>query len=136
MRIQNTKLFFYIHFLERQTPFFSYDETIKIWDTRNLKQTLSSLEIGGGIWRVKWDPQNAESILVAGMYSGIFLIGFNEDSTLRTLSTFKQHESIAYGADFSHFSPEEMKNYLGETNAARIITTCSFYDKKLCLSFL
>lgn len=119
-----------------ETPTFSYDETIKIWDTRNLKQTLSSLEIGGGVWRIKWDPQNAESILIAGMYSGIFLINFNEDSTLQTMSTFKQHESIAYGADFCYFSSEEMKNYSSDTNASKLIATCSFYDKKLCLSFL
>lgn len=120
----------------RPTPCFSYDETIRIWDTRNLKQTLSSMEIGGGVWRIKWDPQDAGSMLVAGMYSGIFLIGVNADSSLQTLSDFKEHESIAYGADFCYFSLEEMHKYLGQTNATRLITTCSFYDKKLCLSFL
>lgn len=121
---------------------FSYDETIKLWDYRHMEKSLSSCEIGGGIWRIKWDPFNAESILTAAMYSGIYELKYSSDHTLKIIYEFKEHQSIAYGADYCNIVPHELKtNYLENNdkyiNSIGMLTiTCSFYDKKMCLCIL
>lgn len=124
---------------------FSYDETVKLWDTRKMSKSLSTCEVGGGIWRIKWDPHKAEDILVAGMYSGFFWMNYNhENETVIHRDSFTEHASIAYGADICYLSSTEIERICSSyadrdqilNSNIRLTATCSFYDKKLCLCLL
>ena len=39
-----------------------------------MKQALSECRLGGGVWRVKWEPKTASHILTATMYNGFHII--------------------------------------------------------------
>ncbi|XP_049803651.1 diphthine methyltransferase isoform X2 [Schistocerca nitens] len=105
----------------------SYDETLRLWDTRNTRQPISSLPLGGGIWRVKWDPYTGEHIVAACIYGG-FRVVQSKRGCLQLLGEYEgEHTSIAYGADWCHApSPKQDDSFL--------ISTCSFYDHMLCVS--
>lgn len=97
----------------------SYDESVSIWDLRNTRRAVSDVKVGGGVWRIKWHPNNENIILAACMYSGFQLIDYeNTKVTLRgSLFGSPQHETgkLAYGADW----------FRSEENYAAL---CSFYD--------
>ena len=52
----------------------SYDEELIVWDDRQMRQPLTSVSLGGGIWRVKWDPITGNNILTATMYNGTHIV--------------------------------------------------------------
>ena len=58
----------------------SYDEMILVWDTRNMKHPLCSSNPGGGVWRIKWHPDNGQSMLTACMHGGFHILQFNNNS--------------------------------------------------------
>eukprot|EP00056_Hartaetosiga_gracilis_P022378 m.29988 g.29988 ORF g.29988 m.29988 type:complete len:346 (+) comp9609_c0_seq7:62-1099(+) len=45
----------------------SYDEEVRVWDTRNLKRPAYECNVGGGIWRLKWHPTDPSLLLCAGL---------------------------------------------------------------------
>jgi WD40 repeat protein len=49
----------------------SYDESVNLYDVRNVATPLSRSEgLGGGIWRLQWHPINDRRLLVAAMHGG------------------------------------------------------------------
>jgi diphthine methyl ester acylhydrolase len=107
----------------------SYDNKVKLFDTRSSFIPLTEIDVGGGAWRVKWHPCSTRrnDLLVACMHDGFKVISFTLDHDNvhgEILKRFDAHESIAYGADWS-FSPSE--------DDETLIATCSFYDHKLHL---
>ncbi|XP_023342445.1 diphthine methyltransferase homolog [Eurytemora carolleeae] len=89
----------------------SYDEWLRRWDERNLKREVDSIQVGGGVWRIK---QRGQRFLVAAMHGG-YLVLDNMDIIAR----YKHgEESLSYGAD-----------WINDTTAA----SCSFYDHVLKL---
>ncbi|KAI9145906.1 WD40-repeat-containing domain protein [Paraphysoderma sedebokerense] len=112
----------------------SYDETLNIYDTRKLRSPLVSTNLGGGVWRIKWHPYSSNSksdkILTACMYNGFKIVDVDYSTngdvqSLNEVYEFKEHNSIAYGADWWWGSNGEKGN--------EVIATCSFYDHLLCL---
>eukprot|EP00968_Pinguiococcus_pyrenoidosus_P028330 scaffold7773_cov258-Pinguiococcus_pyrenoidosus.AAC.3 len=97
----------------------SYDESVRIWDTRSLKAPLQCIETPGGVWRVKWHP-NGNLVLVASMYGGVCVADPSSGGQL--LTTFDEHESMAYGVDWC---PRL------STDSVFAVASCSFYDKAL-----
>lgn len=93
---------------------FSYDEKVRLWDTRSLKRCVSETPVGGGVWRLKWNPTDAGTVLAACMYGGFRVLGVN-DLEISVLCEYLEHESIAYGADWKF-------------NQSGLVATCSFYD--------
>ncbi|CAO3637446.1 unnamed protein product [Cunninghamella echinulata] len=95
----------------------SYDEHVYLWDTRSLRLPVSKIRTeGGGIWRLKWHPSHPTILLSASMHAGAFVIDTMENNIV---SSFLDHQSMAYGADWSFQSD--------------IIASCSFYDHILHL---
>ncbi|KAJ7597044.1 WD-40 repeat-containing protein [Mycena floridula] len=106
----------------------SYDNTVRIFDTRKLGIPITEVDVGGGAWRVKWHPSvsRKNDLLVACMHHGISIIGFSDSSMDKghVRKHFDKHESIGYGADWS-FAPNSRPDSL--------IASCSFYDCALHL---
>ncbi|XP_031778013.1 diphthine methyltransferase [Nasonia vitripennis] len=103
----------------------SYDEIVRTWDTRQLRRPLGELSLGGGVWRLKWDPREARLLLAAGMYNGFFVVDCDIEQSPKLVAEYKEHKSIAYGCDWS-FAKRDDKELL--------LATCSFYDHALKLS--
>lgn len=110
----------------------SYDEKVRLFDTRVPLRPLQEAHVGGGVWRVKWHPSEnrRDDLLVACMHAGFKVIQF--DSGLPDVVTggfkiprrFDQHESLAYGVDWSFVSGGE---------GTSLVASCSFYDHTLHL---
>ncbi|EFI28615.1 WD-40 repeat-containing protein [Coprinopsis cinerea okayama7 len=101
----------------------SYDEKVRFFDTRNLLRPLDELGVGGGAWRIKWHPSASRQneLLIACMHDGFKVGRYSKDTPSSILSEFREHESLAYGADWS----------FSEGGEKTPIATCSFYDHKL-----
>jgi diphthamide biosynthesis protein 7 len=54
------------------------------------------------------------------MHDGFKIAQFSPDESPTVLREFREHESLAYGADWSYGTGEES-----------LVGTCSFYDHKL-----
>ncbi|XP_016972888.1 diphthine methyltransferase [Drosophila rhopaloa] len=105
----------------------SYDEQLRLFDTRAMKRTLAELDLGGGIWRLKPHPAYPDLILAACMYTNFSLVQLDaKDPSLCLLGAYEEHKSICYGADWGPGSNKD--------DGALIMGTCSFYDHKLCVS--
>lgn len=100
----------------------SYDEVVNVWDMRNMRTPRASVSLGGGIWRLKWEPHGKDLLLAACMHNGYHIVDTSA-SDLRTVASFTEHESLAYGVDW----------WSGACNAKHIVASASFYDHLLCL---
>lgn len=98
----------------------SYDETVNLWDTRNMRSPCSSTSLGGGVWRLKWQPQGKSLLLCACMYNGFHVI---DTKSMETVVSFNEHQSIAYGVDW----------FYGMKDSTQTVASASFYDHLLCL---
>ncbi|KAJ2108154.1 hypothetical protein IW146_006971 [Coemansia sp. RSA 922] len=117
----------------------SYDETVMIWDTRNMRVPVTEYNVGGGVWRLKWHPEEPTQLLVGAMYNGFHILDVAVDGlkplecaplpvreagraavTVTKGTSFMKHESIAYGADW--------RQSCDDPSAGWMVGTCSFYD--------
>jgi len=116
----------------------SYDNKVRLFDTRRPLKALTDVDVGGGAWRVKWHPcaERKHDLLVACMHDGFKVVRFHPkgDGSNEGLLTdavgheirkrFDQHESLAYGVDWS------FEHHGGDDS---LIASCSFYDCMLHL---
>ena len=127
----------------------SYDEVVRLYDVRNWKEPLCRVNVGGGVWRIRWHPKVEGRILVGAMHGGCRIVTVDglggsdvseTDAVLKTQieSEFTKHESMAYGADWlvtegivccatdgdGESSPSMINEYAA---------SCSFYDRRVCL---
>lgn len=106
----------------------SYDERLRIFDTRSMKKPVSDINLYGGIWRLKPDPYDRNLILAACMYKNFSIVELLDSSSdIKLMAEYNEHESICYGADWCLDTSKE-------NNSELFMATCSFYDHKLCLS--
>lgn len=112
----------------------SYDEKVRLWDTRNLRQPTFELGCGGGVWRLKWHPEDASLALAACMHGGFKVMRLDgshasdgELPSMREVAAYGEHgtgQELAYGADWAYPGPHADTALAG---------TCSFYDHALHL---
>ncbi|KAG0147226.1 hypothetical protein CROQUDRAFT_715149 [Cronartium quercuum f. sp. fusiforme G11] len=105
----------------------SYDSYLRIFDKRQLSEPLFKDDMGGGIWRLKWHPTQPNYLLIASMHDGFKVVEIPENvknQTIRILTRFDQHTSLAYGVDWGK---EEVR--VGKSiNNSTLVGSCSFYD--------
>ncbi len=85
----------------------SYDESLRIWDTRSLRKPLLMQEhaLGGGVWRVRWNPATgeddgstrADSILCAAMHNGFAVVDLNFEAAAAVAAVEEGKDSAAAG---------------------------------------
>jgi len=101
----------------------SYDESVSIFDVRNMKKSLFRKKLDVSVWDVKqvqYKEGGSEKCLLAmsSIYEGLNIYDFNvSEYDLNLRFEFKEHESIVYGID----------TYLASDNRL-LITSCSLYD--------
>lgn len=108
----------------------SYDGFLRFWDLRKLGQgrnakPVSTTDIGGGIWRIKWHP-TCPVMAVAGMHSGAHIVPSTSTTKFFHLR-YEGHESMVYGIDWcrdftSNAGQKEEQQSWGT------LMSCSFYD--------
>jgi len=103
----------------------SYDSTVNLFDLRSSRQPLTTCNVGGGAWRIKWhpSPERKSDALVACMHDGFKVVRFNDLSNAEVTKRWDAHGSLAYGVDWSHW----------ERGDQTIVASCSFYDHSLQL---
>ena len=65
----------------------SYDQNLYIFDIRSTNSPLASVNLGGGIWRIKWKYDDPSRILTAAMHNGFHVVKFNSEDTICTYLT-------------------------------------------------
>ncbi|KAK7405804.1 hypothetical protein VNO78_07414 [Psophocarpus tetragonolobus] len=103
----------------------SYDEFLRVWDVRSISKPINktSINLGGGVWRVKHHPFIPGLVLTACMHNGFAIVSIKGDNA-EVLEAYKKHDSLAYGADWQR---GEANHKDWETKP--LVATCSFYDK-------
>ena len=94
----------------------SYDEQLRVWDVRNCRQEVERLAVGGGLWRIKQSSTSPNQLLLATMHDGFKII-----RDLSVIAEYREHNSLAYGADW-------VSGLVWQGKALNIAATCSFYD--------
>jgi diphthamide biosynthesis protein 7 len=53
-----------------------------------MRSPVHDLEVGGGVWRLKWEPRDGKHLLAAAMHNGFHVFRYTGERTFRTLETF------------------------------------------------
>lgn len=79
----------------------SYDEKVRLFDTRMTHKPLCTAELGlgGGVWRLKWHHARRDILLAACMHNGAAIAEVGEGG-FRVLEQYKEHTSLTYGASW------------------------------------
>ena len=109
-----------------------YDGFVRIWDTRMMHRgSMQSINVGGGVWRLKWHPQISSKLAAAAMRGGAHILTVDcvphkegeYSCFLKSFDHYDGHpsEALTYGIDWSY-------DHAWNGN---LVGTCSFYDHSL-----
>lgn len=99
----------------------SYDEHARVWDTRMIKMPVQDIELGGGVWRLKWHPHDSSLLLACCMHNGVKVINVNDESS-KEIVHYTAHSALTYGIDW---------NYARCSTENFYICSCSFYNHEM-----
>ena len=102
----------------------SYDEKVRVFDVRQPKTAVSTTEVGGGVWRLRWHPSKPEQLLAACMHDGFKVLNVDAATSRSHIVTrFDAHgkDALAYGVDWCQ----------SVDSTEDLIASCSFYDHQL-----
>lgn len=104
-----------------------------------MRNPVSELNMDGGLWRLKWEPQNHKYLLAACMYGGFKIVDCIDNRTCSVVGQYMEHESISYGCDWSFLNSSDFEcrkivDSLSALGTGMLIATCSFYDHTLKLA--
>jgi len=113
----------------------SYDDLARWWDSRALgRGPVQELDLGGGVWRVRYHPTRAGFALAACMYNGCALLAKSANSgEWEVRDRYLGHASITYGCEWFH-TDGQATNPGGGTqgqNSLGLAASVSFYDRQL-----
>eukprot|EP00899_Mesostigma_viride_P007748 jgi/Mesvir1/16975/Mv15821-RA.1 len=130
----------------------SYDESMRIWDTRNTSAPVCTAQAGtgGGVWRIKWHPRDPSLLLAACMHAGFSVLELSPEGTLQVREHYAGHKSLGYGADWYYRGVAgRSQGWVGggieggmraghggalcHVCLEDVVATCSFYDRSLQL---
>ncbi|OCF39592.1 WD40 repeat domain 85 [Kwoniella heveanensis CBS 569] len=140
----------------------SYDENLRIFDSRSPLEPLTTIPLGGGIWRTRFHPSidRKGDILNACMHDNFKIvrldpsllshfddndismsIGGHGDVDAKSgweiVKQFEAHDSLAYGADWSRLPGRSDSIGAGVDRdcpaEGSLIASCSFYDHAMHL---
>eukprot|EP00741_Cyanophora_paradoxa_P018407 tig00000204_g17771.t1 len=119
----------------------SYDESLRVWDTRAMRRPLCTAALGGGVWRIRWhpSPRRPETLAAACMHYGCHVLRFDEGGpSVESVGEHREHgpNQLAYGLDWSWAgagaaATGELEGAAGEVPS--LLASCSFYDRSLHL---
>lgn len=95
-----------------------------------MKSCVNDIKMPGPVWRLKWDPFDATEVLAACMLEGVHIV--NTKGDLNLVANYKEHKDISYGIDWSYMSPCDLQKL--KLTGDKIVASCSFYDRLLCVS--
>jgi diphthine methyl ester acylhydrolase len=98
----------------------SYDNSLRLFDYRNLRRPVSSVDLDGGVWRIlPRSKSNSTSFLTCCMQSGARIVSVDHGSL-----------SLSRGVSFE---PNEERRliYGASWQSENVAALCSFYEKKL-----
>lgn len=117
----------------------SYDESVRLWDDRNVRTPVAEMAVGGGVWRIKWrlcdaDPSSA-LLAVAGMQHGSSILRADfpiadvdsemaEEASLSHIGAYDfgtGDKMLNYGIDFLNSSTDDNERKV-------TLVSSSFYD--------
>ena len=117
-----------LHIHAHTTHIHSYDEILRLWDTRNMSQPLKEHSLGGGIWRIKWNTTHTDLAATACMHNGFNLVNCHiaTSDPIEVLCGYNEHKSLAYGIDWCR-QPDKTS---AEDSSKKCLTlaSSSFYD--------
>lgn len=97
----------------------SYDNSLRLFDFRNMRLPISSVDLSGGVWRIIQQPvDEASNFLACCMQSGSRTVSVTPSQSISIEGTFQPEEEnpLIYGACWQNDS---------------VAALCSFYEKKL-----
>lgn len=94
---------------------------LSLWDQRNLKNPLQELSVGGGVWRIKWNPLKDDLVALACMHGGFKIVDLHRNEIV---GSYTGHESLAYGIDW--YPGTDIGTRPGTWKG--LLASCSFYD--------
>jgi len=97
-----------------------------------MKQSYTSVKVDGGVWRLKWEPKKEEYLLNASVFNVAHLIDTSSNWANICQSFGEKSNRLFYGADYCHLNDTQLGHWT-KSSTKRIITTCSFYDRRLDL---
>ena len=104
----------------------SYDECLRVWDSRAIRTPVATASTGGGVWRVKWLCRQSTSIaLCACMHLGVNGFEFSEASPSALRSVIRREgedpdRHLLYGIDV-----------VADDGNLLTLASCSFYENDL-----
>ncbi|CBZ51972.1 putative WD domain, G-beta repeat-containing protein [Neospora caninum Liverpool] len=136
----------------------SYDETVRIFDRRQLRYPLNSFRVSGGVWRLKWHTAEMLAdrlLLVAACHGGseLWRIG-DAQSDIERLGVFSGHQSMTYGISALSIRTLQrqsvrrwpvanclpgravrpfVSSHARQQLSGSIFLSCSFYDRLLAI---
>ncbi|PWN52042.1 WD40 repeat-like protein [Violaceomyces palustris] len=114
----------------------SYDSKVRIFDSRMMASSrprsrpVSEVEVGGGVWRLKWHPSDPKRLLVGCMHDGFKVLRLDSpgeeeqnDPQMEVVTRFDRHQSLAYGCDWDRGITNQ-----DDDEGSGLVLSCSFYD--------
>lgn len=87
-----------------------------------MRNWISETHLGGGVWKLKWEPDCGRRLLAATMHNGFHIIDCLDHNFPRIVGSYREHTSLAYGCDWSRDQ---------SSSSGKMIASCSFYDHAL-----
>uniref|UniRef100_A0A915HJ39 methylated diphthine methylhydrolase n=1 Tax=Romanomermis culicivorax TaxID=13658 RepID=A0A915HJ39_ROMCU len=103
-----------------------YDDKLKIWDKRNMNYCVDEMNLGGGVWRVKFEKLTKAScgprrLLCSCMYNGWALMDIDQSGKLKLIEHENYNDQLLYAVDWYPNSDGHK------------FVSCTFYEKTLRL---